>query len=258
MVLEPVPKNLPAQGAWNGQRVVLGTGEVLLGPALRGRVTALPITGDPGKWHRIACVSRLVPRKGIADVILALRELPRTELVVAGGPPQAMLHDDAEAASLRQVAVDSGVADRVDFLGALDRDDVPALLRSADVVCCCPWYEPFGLVAVEAMACGVPVVASRVGGLAETVVDGRTGVHVPPWSPAAIAEAVRHITGDEPRRSAMAATALARAAEFGWDRIGARTLQEYRHVVATGRRRVAGPAPDCFEVPADELVGGMS
>jgi hypothetical protein len=51
LVLEPVPKNLPAQGAWNGQKVVLGTGEILLGPALRGRVTALPITGDPGKWQ---------------------------------------------------------------------------------------------------------------------------------------------------------------------------------------------------------------
>jgi hypothetical protein len=51
LVLEPVLKNFPAQGAWNGQRVVLGTGEILLGPALRGRVTALPITGDPGKWQ---------------------------------------------------------------------------------------------------------------------------------------------------------------------------------------------------------------
>ena len=51
LVLEPMPRDLPAQGAWNGQRVVLGTGEILLGPVLRGRVAALPITGDPGKWQ---------------------------------------------------------------------------------------------------------------------------------------------------------------------------------------------------------------
>jgi hypothetical protein len=51
LVLEPMPRYLPAQGAWNGQRVVLGTGEILLGPVLRGREAALPITGDPGKWQ---------------------------------------------------------------------------------------------------------------------------------------------------------------------------------------------------------------
>ena len=203
---------------------------------------------------RIGCISRLVARKGIADVIRALVDLPDAELLVAGGPPQAMLHDDPEATALRRIAEDCGVGDRVSFLGAVERDGVPALIRSCDVVCCCPWYEPFGLVAVEAMACGVPVVATKVGGLAETVVHGRTGAHVPARSPSAIAAAVRSITSDDRRCAAIADAARARAAAYGWERIGLRTLGVYRTLVAKGRRGPAEEPPPWWEVTSDELV----
>jgi D-inositol-3-phosphate glycosyltransferase len=211
---------------------------------------------EPDRRVRIACVSRLVPRKGIADVIAALVDLPDAELVVAGGPPLAMLHEDQEARALRALASRLGVADRVRFLGAVDRDDVPGLLRSVDVVCCCPWYEPFGLVAVEAMACGVPVVASRVGGLAETVVDGRTGALVPPRDPAAIAAAVRAVTGDPGRHRALSAAASQRAQAYAWTRIAARTARVYAQLVRRGRRHCTEPIPPWYEAPADELVGG--
>ena len=92
---------------------------------------------------------------------------------------------------LRAVAAAAGVADRVRFLGAVGRAEVPALLRSADAVVCVPWYEPFGIVPLEAMACGVPVVASAVGGLIDTVVDGVTGLLVPPRRPDRLAAALR-------------------------------------------------------------------
>jgi D-inositol-3-phosphate glycosyltransferase len=240
--------------------------------AAASSVTVIPCGVDLGRFgaqgpvdpprrqgrSRIVCVSRLVPRKGIADVIRALRHLPDAELLVAGGPPMAMLHEDAEAAVLRRVAEASGVADRVRFVGAVERDDVPALLRSADVVCCCPWYEPFGLVAVEAMACGVPVVASRVGGLAETVLDGVTGAHVPPRCPEAIAAAVRRVVGDFRRRTAMGLAASRRAADYGWQRIGARTLDVYEQLAAAGRGERADAPPPWHEAPADELVGRTS
>jgi glycosyltransferase involved in cell wall biosynthesis len=96
-------------------------------------------------------------------------------------------------------------------------------MRSADVVACCPWYEPFGLVAVEALACGVPVVASAVGGLAETVIDGVTGMHVPARRPDRIARAINDVLSDEPRRAEMGRAAARRARRFGWRRIADET-----------------------------------
>ncbi|HEV6952325.1 MAG TPA: glycosyltransferase [Promicromonospora sp.] len=183
---------------------------------------------------RLVCVSRLVPRKGIADVVTALAELPDAELLVAGGPPAAMLGDDPEAVRLRALAERHGVADRVQLLGAVERRDVPALLRAADVVCCTPWYEPFGLVAVEAMACGVPVVASAVGGLAETVRDGTTGRLVPPRRPEAVAAAVRWVLDRPDRAASMSAAAVRRAEGYGWDHVAQRTARLLVDLVRDG------------------------
>ena len=95
------------------------------------------------------------------------------------------------------------MADRLVLRGRVGRDEMPALLRSADAVVCAPWYEPFGIVPLEAMACGVPVVATAVGGQIDSVVDGVTGVHVPPRDPAALAAALRDLL-DHPERRARA------------------------------------------------------
>ncbi|MCU1355591.1 MAG: glycosyl transferase, group 1 [Acidimicrobiales bacterium] len=173
--------------------------------------------------RRILAASRLVPRKGVADVITSLRWLPDAELVVAGGPPAGLLFADAEGRRLQELAERLGVSDRTTFLGAVRRDAMPGLMRSADVVACCPWYEPFGLVAVEAMACGVPVVATGVGGLAETVLDGVTGIHVRPRDPRSIAHGLRGVLSDERRRLMMGRAAVRRAAGYGWDDIATRT-----------------------------------
>src|SRR5581483_9063099 len=161
--------------------------------------------------HRVAVVGRLVERKGIADVIAALPALPDVELVVAGGPEAAALPRDPEAARLLRLACTLGVADRVELRGRIGRRDVAALLRSADVVACVPWYEPFGIVPLEAMACGVPVVAAAVGGLTDTVVDGVTGLHVPARRPEAIAAAVASLLRAPRLRAALGAAGAARA-----------------------------------------------
>ncbi|CAA9513983.1 MAG: Glycosyl transferase, group 1, partial [uncultured Solirubrobacteraceae bacterium] len=133
----------------------------------------------PGR-RRLVAACRLVERKGLGDLLEALVALRGTELHVAGGPDASQLALDPEAQRLRRLATRLGVADRLVLHGRISRDDMPALLRSADVVVCAPWYEPFGIVPLEAMACGRPVVATAVGGQIDSVADGVTGVLVPP------------------------------------------------------------------------------
>lgn len=193
--------------------------------------------------HRLVTISRLVPRKGVDDVIRALAHVPRTELVVAGGPAPEHLADDAEVQRLRAVAADVGVGDRVRHLGALDRDAVPPLLRSADVVAATPWYEPFGIVPLEAMASGVPVVATAVGGMIDTVADGATGLHVPPRDPVALAAALRRLLADDAWRRQLGGAGVERVrSRYTWQRVADGVLDAYgraRDRVALSDRAVA-------------------
>ena len=190
--------------------------------------------------HRLVYVGRLVERKGIGNAISALAGLvnnggPDAELLVAGGPDAADVDTDTQVARLRALARKAHVADRVHFLGRVGREDLPALLRSADAVVCLPWYEPFGIVPLEAMACGVPVVASAVGGLIDTVVDGRTGLHVPPRDPEAVVDALRALLTDEALRKQYGAAGARRArARYTWDRVAALTLQSYDDLLPAG------------------------
>lgn len=186
--------------------------------------------------RRLVVVSRLVERKGIGNVIEALPAVPDTELVVAGGPPAGELDTDPEVRRLRRLAEVHGVADRVTLRGQVRRNELPALLRSADAVVCVPWYEPFGIVPLEAMACGRPVVASAVGGLLDTVVDGRTGVHVPPRRPDLLGPVLARLLDDPDRRRTMGAAGARRArAHYGWPTVAAATLDTYASLLDRGR-----------------------
>jgi D-inositol-3-phosphate glycosyltransferase len=194
---------------------------------------------DPGR-SRLLVVSRLVERKGIGSVITALAELPGTELVVAGGPPARRLAEDPEARRLAALAERLGLAGRVRFRGQVEPDDLPALYRSADLVVCVPWYEPFGIVPLEAMACGVPVVASAVGGLVDSVVDGVAGVHVPPRRPDLLASVLAGLLADPARRAALGAAGARRARRrYRWDRIARGTLDVYAGLTAVSTARAS-------------------
>jgi glycosyltransferase involved in cell wall biosynthesis len=198
----------------------------------RSRMSVVPCGVDVGRftstgpvafrrgYHRLVSVGRLLPRKGFDTVIAALRGLPGTELVIAGGPAKGRLSDDDEAKRLKHFAAEAGVAERVRLVGQVTRRDMPRLLRSADLVVCTPWYEPFGIVPLEAMACGVPVVASAVGGLTDTVVDGVTGALVPPEQPAALAPTIRRLLNDPALRQAYGCAAVDRVrSRYSWSRI---------------------------------------
>jgi glycosyltransferase involved in cell wall biosynthesis len=151
---------------------------------------------------------------------------------VAGGGESARVEEDPEGRRLAALAESLGVAERVHLRGRIERDAVPALLRSADAVVCVPWYEPFGIVPLEAMACGVPVVASAVGGLVDTVVDGVTGTHVPPRDPDRVARALSALLEDESLRARLGAAGRERVTRrYTWDRVASSTLGVYHDLL---------------------------
>ncbi len=200
-----------------------------------------------GRKHRVAAIGRLVPRKGVDAAIgalgkLAERGITDIELLIVGGAGSAdTLEDDPEATRLRALAKELGVGAQVVFRGQLPREQMPALLRSCDAVICAPWYEPFGIVPLEAMACGIPVVASSVGGLIDTVVHGVTGLHIPPRDEGALAAALERLLGDPALAAALGAAGRERAAaRYSWDRVAADTERVYRQVVS----RLATEQPD--------------
>jgi D-inositol-3-phosphate glycosyltransferase len=182
--------------------------------------------------HRLLVVSRLVPRKGVDDAIRSVARLADTELLIAGGPDPKQLVSDPEARRLSELAAELGVAERVQLLGRVSHSDLPALIRSADVMVCLPWYEPFGIVPLEAMACGVPVVGTAVGGLLDTVADGSTGLLVQPRDPRAATRAIRRLLSDARLRRRLGASGRRQVAGFGWPAIAERTERTY--LCATG------------------------
>jgi type III pantothenate kinase len=234
--------------------------------AYRGRLTVVPCGVDlalftpdgpraprtPGR-ARLVTVGRLVERKGIGNVITALTRLPDVELVIAGGPDRSRLSQDADARRLQALVEDEGVADRVVFSGRLERDGVARLIRSADALVAVPWYEPFGIVPLEAMACGVPVVASAVGGMVDTVLDDVTGVHVPPRDPDRLAEVLAALLDDRGRRASYGRAGVERARRlYDWGRIGAATMDVYAGLASPRRGQAARRASGL-----DGLPGGV-
>lgn len=188
--------------------------------------------------RRLLVLGRLVERKGQDDAVRALRAVPDAELVVVGGPPPDRIDADPEVRRLRAIAAEAGVGDRLVFAGSVSRADVPAWVRSADVVLAVPWYEPFGITPLEAMACGRPVVATAVGGLQDSVVDGVTGDLVPPRDPERLGEVLAALLADDARRTAYGAAGVERARDrYRWSRVVADTESVYRQV-RTGRRLV--------------------
>ncbi len=213
--------------------------------ASRERIDTVPcgvdlrrFTPDGPTWERtrrkrLLVVGRLVERKGVDDVIRALADVPDAELVVAGGPIAEALEADPEAVRLLDIAHTCGVADRLMLLGRTSRDDMAALLRSADIVVTVPWYEPFGIVPLEAMACARPVVASAVGGLRDTVIPGRTGELVEPRDPTALAAVLRGLLADEDRCRRYGQAGLKRArTRYGWAQIAQETEKTYERLAS--------------------------
>ena len=163
-------------------------------PSASGSSGGPPRGGTPTERFAIGAVGRLVPEKGFDVLIRALAGLPEADLVLMGDGP--------ERAGLEGLGRELGLQDRMTFTGWVEPPWVAR--QRCDVLVMPSRVEGFGLVAVEALLAGIPVVASRVGGLTEVVEDGVTGLLVPSDDPEALASALRELEGDSVLRAELA------------------------------------------------------
>jgi glycogen(starch) synthase len=176
----------------------------------------------------ILCVGRLVPQKGIEYFIRAIpniaRRYPEAKFVIVGeGWSRDILEGEAQA---------TGHANKIRFTGFASDKEVIDLMSSADVLVVPSIYEPFGIVALEGMATGVPVVASRVDGLAEVIEHDRTGVFVYPRSPNSIAWGIDRVLSDPNHARWLTGNAKDKLEkDYSWEAVAMKTVEVYKKVV---------------------------
>jgi len=184
-------------------------------------------------------VGRFVPRKGIDDAIrgasAVLARMRHARMIIVGG------HADdpasvQERARLERIARELEVRKQIAFAGSVPREGLRDFYAAADVFVTTPWYEPFGITPIEAMACGTPVIGSAVGGIGFTVRDGVTGFLVPPRAPEAIADALGEALSDR-RRLRQMGRAAARHVHptFTWRRIAEQLVGVYDEALDAAR-----------------------
>jgi D-inositol-3-phosphate glycosyltransferase len=189
----------------------------------------------------ILFVGRIEPLKGV-DILLNAAALLESDVecsvLIVGGDESSR----ARLAELQGLASDLGIGHRVAFVGAVDHDKLPLFYNAADVCVVPSHYESFGLVAVEAMACGVPVVASRVGGLTGTVKDGETGYLVPWLCPEPFAERIEMLLENESLRRNLGEAAREGVSRYRWENVAQRILEVYDGLIDPIGRPVAAGA----------------
>jgi D-inositol-3-phosphate glycosyltransferase len=194
--------------------------------------------GIPCGDHNILFAGRIEPLKGIDTLLRAMSILQEqhpaavknTCVAIVGGDPWADTLD-AEMARLQALRHELGIHDLVTFLGAKDQDILPDYYAAAEMVVMPSHYESFGMVALEAMAMGTPVIASEVGGLAHLIRHGINGFHVPSRDPHALAARILHLLEDGELRAQLGAQARSVARHYAWDHIVQRMFGVYRGVL---------------------------
>jgi D-inositol-3-phosphate glycosyltransferase len=193
--------------------------------------------GMPEDEPVVLFVGRIEPLKGIDVLIRAAAQIESPfRLVIVGGDGK----DAGRIRELKEIASEVGVGNRVTFLDAVPHRDLPLYYNAADICVVPSYYESFGLVAVEAMACGTPVIASRVGGLKETVLDGRTGYLVPWRCPEPFAERLELLLSNDALRRSMGREARLAAERFRWSKVAARVEDVYHDLVSQNRGVAVG------------------
>jgi len=186
-------------------------------------------------------LGRMVPRKGVDNVIRAIGKLKdhaALRLIIVGGEadtPDPVL--TPEIKRLQQIAEEEKVTDRIIFTGRRGRDVLKYYYAAADIFVSTPWYEPFGITPLEAMACGTPVIGANVGGIKHSVADGQTGFLVPPHQPNALAEKIMHLLSDEKMYRAMQKNAIRRVNRFfTWSKVAEGVHHLYHEVILANKK----------------------
>jgi D-inositol-3-phosphate glycosyltransferase len=193
----------------------------------------------------LVAVGRVEPLKGFDILIRALAEMTErasVTLVIVGGDARAA----AEFARLTAIAEEVGVSSQVRFVGATDHQRVAYYYNAADVVVVPSFYESFGLVALEALASGVPVVASRVGGLTSTVADGRNGYLIPWRCPEPFAEKIDLLLANPPLRLALGRAGVSSVERYSWANVATALLRLYEEMLG-GDATDAGGRPGAVQ-----------
>ncbi len=175
-------------------------------------------------------VGRLEPIKGVDILVQAVADLDMvgsTRLLIVGGDRGTV----SPAGGLGTLAGSLGIAEKVTFTGPVPQSELPTYYGAADVLVLPSHYESFGLVALEAMACGTPVVVSRVGGLKTFVRNGESGYLIPWRCPDPFSEQIEVMLANPSLRSAMGAAALETARRMGWSGVSSRLMEFYDSLV---------------------------
>lgn len=189
-------------------------------------------------------LGRMVPRKGVDNVIRALAYLKRVSnvrlLVVGGESEDADPVLTPEIGRLQQIAKDANVLDKVTFVGKRCRSVLKYYYAAADIFITTPWYEPFGITPLEAMACGTPVVGANVGGIKYSVANGKTGMLVPPKDPASLGEKIQMLITNNYLREAMSLAAQQRVQRlFTWKKVSKTIGNMYEEVIAATQQALS-------------------
>lgn len=201
--------------------------------------TAKAAIGVPPQDTLLLFVGRIEPLKGVDTMMRAVKLLrdrgampPNLCLSIIGGDPSHTADEDnAELERLRQLRLELGIDDVVAFLGKRDQDSLNNYYAASQAVIMPSHYESFGMVALEAMACGTPVIASEVGGLAFLVRDGETGFHVPDRDPEALCDKLQLLISDPALRAKLGTQAAEYARQYAWPVIADRIIRVYQSMV---------------------------
>jgi len=183
-------------------------------------------------------LGRMVPRKGIDNVIESLKHLEHDKqkyrLVVVGGEGgESGYLFSPELQRLQSLVHANQLQSKVDFVGPKQRKELKYYYSAADIFVSTPWYEPFGITPLESMACGTPVIGANVGGIKYTVQDGVTGYLVPPKAPMQLAEKVKELFQLNGRVKEMRQQAILRANTlFTWEKVASSMKKVYRALVS--------------------------